>query len=248
MKCALCRHERELVESHIFPKFTYKRMREGDGRLRQFSTAHPDPEGSVVQDGIKEYLLCLECEGRFQKWEEYFARILYQKQLFDLKRPTDGKEWVRLEGLNYEKTKLFLLSILWRTDVTKHARFKVGLGEKHEARLRFMLLNANPGLPYEYGCVVAVPLVTPNDDPTREVRAAVTVSPENVRWKHGIRLVRMQVDGLLLQFVVGSDEVVRRHRVTDLFLQQDGKMVVGIEDLNNIGFLRNSWGRALGFI
>lgn len=70
----------------------------------------------------------------------------------------------------------------------------------------------------------------------RKLRAAVTVSPENVRWKHGMRLVRMQVDGLLFQFVVGSDEVVSRHRVIDLFLQQGGRMVVGIEDLTTSGF------------
>jgi hypothetical protein len=190
----------------------------------------------------------LECEGRIQKWEDYFARLLNQKQLFDLEKPTDGKKWVRLQGFDYAKTKLFLLSILWRSDVSKHPKFKVNLGDKHEKRLREMLLAGNPGPASEYGCVMAVPYVAMSDDESEQMRPAVTVSPENVRWEHGMRMVRMQIDGLLLQFVVGAEEVVRRHGVQHLFLQEDGSMVVGVEDLTKIWFLRNSWGRALGFI
>lgn len=224
-------------------------MREEDGRFREFSTSRPGADGQISQDGFKEKLLCLECEGRFQKWEEYFARVVNQKQLFDLSRPTDGRKWVRLPGFDYAKTKLSLLSILWRTHVSKHPRFQVELGEKHELRLRQMLLTSEPGPAEEYGCQIAVPYIELGDSAEDQImRPPVTVTPESVRWEHGLRIVRMQIDGLLFQFVVGALDVTRRTDARHLFLQQDGTLVVGVEDLTKIWYLRNAWGRTLGFI
>ena len=66
MRCALCLNDRDLCDSHIYPKFTYKRMKEEDGeRFRAFSTSGGNSEGQIVQDGFKEKLLCKECEDRF---------------------------------------------------------------------------------------------------------------------------------------------------------------------------------------
>jgi hypothetical protein len=247
MPCALCHSDSELCESHIYPKFTYKRMREDEGRFLELSTSRKNPDGRTAQDGFKEKLLCLSCEALFQKSEEYFARVVNQKKLFDLPRPTDGKKWVRVHGFDYSRAKLFLLSILWRTHASKHPRFQMRLGDKHSNRLREMLLASDPGPSTEYGCVLAMPYVELADDKPVEMRPAVTVTPENVRWEHGLRIVRMQIDGLFLQFVVGDHDVVKRSDVRHLFLKEDGSMIVGVEDLTKIWFLRNSWGRTLGF-
>lgn len=247
MTCALCRLEKVLCDSHIYPKFTYKRMKEDEGRFWSFSTSRQGHDGQHVQDGFKEKLLCKDCEAIFQKSEDYFARVVNQKKLFDLELPSGGSKWVRVPGFDYTKTKLFLLSILWRTHVSKHPHFQTQLGDRHEQRLREMLLAGDPGIPEEYGCVIATPYIDWGETEKEQVRPAVSTTPENVRWGHGLRLVRMQVDGLLLQFVVGNLDVTRRSDARHLFLRQDGTMVVGIEDLTKIWFLRNSWGRALGF-
>lgn len=248
MRCALCNTDGALCESHIFPKFSYKRMKAQEGSLLEFSTLRRHPDGRVVQDGFREKLLCRVCEGRFQRWEDYFARVVNQKRLFDLKKPADGKKTVLVGGLDYAKTKLFLLSILWRVSASTDPRFQVGLGEKHEKRLREMLLADDPGLPTEYGCVLAVPFIEFEGDESAEVRPATTVTPENVRWLHGLRLVRMQIDGVLLQFVIGAVDVIQKSDVRRLFLQKDGTLVVGIENMMNIWFLRDAWGKSLGFI
>ena len=249
MHCALCQQEKALCDSHIYPKFTYKRMKEEEGRFLAFSTSRPNVDGRPMQDGFKEKLLCRDCEAVLQKWEDYFARTVAQKRLFDLELPRDGKKWVRVSGFDYSKTKLFLLSILWRTHASRLSRFQTRLGEKHGKRLREMLLGGDPGMPEEYGCVVATPFVDLGSEEKMEVvRPPVTVTPENVRWEHGLRLVRMQIDGLLLQFVVGAIGLTARLDVRHLFLQRDGALIVGIEDLTKIWYLRNSWGRALGLI
>lgn len=248
MICALCKSDKTLCESHIYPKFTYKRMREDRGRFLEFSTERQGENGRAIQDGFKEKLLCEACEAVFQKWEDYFARVVNQKKLLDLERASDGKKWIRVPGFDYAKTKLFLLSILWRTHVSQHLQFRVDLGDRHEQRIRKMLLVGEPGLPEEYGCVIATPYVEFNDGEKEQLRPPVTVTPESVRWDHGLRLIRMQVDGIFLQFIVGNLELILRSDVRHLFMRQDGVMVVGIEDLTKIWFLRNSWGRALGLI
>ena len=96
--------------------------------------------------------------------------------------------------------------------------------------------------------MVAVPCVEYDDCGSVEVRAATTLTPENVRWEHGLRIVRMQIDGLVLQFVVGALDVVAHHEVRHLFLQRDRTLVVGDEDLVKIWYLQDSWKRALGFV
>ncbi|MEZ5415692.1 MAG: hypothetical protein R3F03_15400 [Opitutaceae bacterium] len=223
-------------------------MRKEENRFRSFSTKYYSEEGQTVQDGFKEKLLCKVCESLFQKWEDYFARLINQKKILDIEYPADGRKWIRVDGFDYAKTKLFLISILWRIHASKHPRFNVKLGEAHQERIREMLLEAEPGEPEEYGCVIATPYLDLGDSEERQMRPPVTVTPENVRWEHGLRLVRMQIDGMLLQFVIGNLELVKRSDVRHLFLQQSGSVVVGIEDLTKIWFLRNSWGRALGYI
>jgi hypothetical protein len=248
MRCALCLNDRDLCDSHIYPKFTYRRMKEqGEGSFRVFSTSGGKSEGEILQDGFKEKLLCKECEARFQKWEDYFARIVRQKKLLDFKRPSDGKKWVRVDGLDYAKMKLFLLSILWRTQVSKNPRFNPRLGDKHEQRLREMLLNCDPGCFEEYGCVVTVPFVELAAGESEEMRPPVTVTPSNVRRKDGLRVVPMQIDGVLFQYVVGALDVVKRSVFCRVFLKPNGELIVGVEELTKIDFLRDAWGRTLGF-
>ncbi len=57
-----------------------------------------------------------------------------------------------VEGVDYVRLKLFLLSVLWRMGVSKlHFFREVGLGP-HEGKIRKMLLNDDPGDPDEYPC------------------------------------------------------------------------------------------------
>lgn len=242
--CKLCQTAAQLQASHIYPKFTYRRMRSPDisNRFVLFSTGNPEQaDGAEMQDGYKEHLLCWDCEQRLQKWEDYFARLVNQKRVFDIVHDPK-KRWVRLEGLDYQKTKLYLTSLLWRSAVTSDPSFRsVNLGPSHSERLRRMLLDSDPGAAAEYGCLITVPYIRQDDD-TLISRIAATSNPDNVRCGHGLRLVRMMVDGILLQFAIGALPLVQRNTaLCQLFLQLDDSVRVDTEDAMKIAYVRDGW-------
>src|SRR5688572_7938486 len=97
--CQLCGIASALCESHIIPKFAYTWLKEtGTGYLR--TLRHPNVR---KQDGPKMRLLCLGCEQRFSKKEDWFKRIIFQPYLSNTHTlPYDDQ-------LFY-----FTISLLWR--------------------------------------------------------------------------------------------------------------------------------------
>jgi hypothetical protein len=60
-----------------------------------------------------------------------------------------------LKNVDYTSFKLFLLSILWRSSITKRGFFKyVALGSEHEEIIRLMLLDKNPKEVVDYPCFI----------------------------------------------------------------------------------------------
>ena len=66
MKCFLCLSEATLRASHVVPEFFYKPMYDEKHR---FFTVSSDPErrDRMHQKGVRESLLCDDCEGRFAR-------------------------------------------------------------------------------------------------------------------------------------------------------------------------------------
>lgn len=99
-RCKLCHKEKELQESHIIPKFVYKWMKQtGTGRFRQGLNIN-----KPIQDGIKEFLLCKDCEQEFSKREDWFKKHVFNS--FINKRETTFHPSNNLE--------YFGVSLLWR--------------------------------------------------------------------------------------------------------------------------------------
>lgn len=72
--CAFCGQHGSLRESHVLPAFVYRwlRKRSGTGHIR--NTENPNRR---VQDGLKLYWLCVECEAVFSRYETAFATRLF---------------------------------------------------------------------------------------------------------------------------------------------------------------------------
>ena len=72
--CALCGFNRPLRESHIIPHFVFEWLKEtsATGYMR-----HARQPNLRVQDGIKERLLCADCEVRLSVWEKHAAEIVF---------------------------------------------------------------------------------------------------------------------------------------------------------------------------
>jgi len=71
--CRLCDCEKTLKESHIIPKFVFRWMKQTGGRYIRKA----DNPNKRVDDGVKSYLLCNDCEQSFSKFEDKFARDIF---------------------------------------------------------------------------------------------------------------------------------------------------------------------------
>jgi len=72
-RCAFCNKDAELKVSHIIPKFVFGWFKE--------STPSPIRSNRIpnkrIQDGLKQYLLCSDCEELFSGWEKSFCEQLF---------------------------------------------------------------------------------------------------------------------------------------------------------------------------
>ncbi len=73
-KCHLCNQEKNLCLSHVIPKFVYKWHK--DTSPTGFLRCGSEPN-KRVQDGLKYYWLCDECETRLSSYETEFANHIF---------------------------------------------------------------------------------------------------------------------------------------------------------------------------
>lgn len=100
-ECKLCGLNKELKESHIIPKFITDWIKKTSttGFLRQAVNSN-----KRIQDGVKEYMLCSDCEIIFSKYEDYFSKKWFYPY-------TENK----LKELDYNiNLKKFIISVSWR--------------------------------------------------------------------------------------------------------------------------------------
>jgi hypothetical protein len=142
MKCRLCQQERELRQSHIVPELLWTEVYGPD-----HVTLSVDVELDYVRSlrkGVREPLLCAECEERIGKYESYFARFWLGTHPAPRILPT-GANVVGLNGIDYAAFKLFHMSIFWRASVANDSAFRhadLGIDEEQARR---MIYHENPG-------------------------------------------------------------------------------------------------------
>jgi len=98
--CHLCDKEKDLAESHIIPKFVYRWMKNTGGQYFR-TVLNPNQR---IQDGLKNYLLCFDCEQKFSKYEKWFADNIFFPHL-----QSNSKFLEYDENLGN-----FIVSVLWR--------------------------------------------------------------------------------------------------------------------------------------
>ncbi len=214
-------------------------MKAADGTFMRFEGSRRGWLPRPLQDDCVEHLLCGDCEHRLHKCENSVARFL-AGGLLDNLVPAHGKHYTFVNLPDYTTVKLYLLSLLWRCHAARAPAFRfVDLGPKHDARLREMLLTADPGEPWEYGCFIST--VHLNLEDGKFDRPPIGFMPEAMRFEgeHGLHIVRMVIDGIVLHFVVGSPERMKAWRGSPMFPQRDGRTVVGVDDGMNMPFFRD---------
>lgn len=159
-RCALCRQERELCLSHIIPEFFYTALYDEKHRFFMYSTDPNEKVRGPEQKGLRERLLCDECEGLLSPWEKYAREVVFGSAKLDLS--ADPQRGATANGVDYGRFKLFSMSLLWRAGVSSLSYFlRVNLGA-HEKVLRRRILAADPGHYWEYGCSILFPRSSTN--------------------------------------------------------------------------------------
>lgn len=212
MECALCLENKKLRKSHIIPEFLYKPIYEEDPK-RYFGVSTDSSEGiDHRQQGIWDRLLCGDCEQHLSKWEDYASTLLYQRA--QVQEISIG---LRVVNVDYEKFKLFLLSLLWRAGATSRKEFsEVSLGP-HEEKLRKMLLENEPGPTEKYGCM---PVLCPK---YKDVLQNMIISPDTVKVR-AHHVVRFLLGGLFWNFFVSSHTPSIASE--GIFLTEDGELTI----------------------
>jgi hypothetical protein len=216
MKCALCLNDSELCDSHIYPEFLYKEMYDDN---HTFFLIENDPARptKVQRKGIYEKILCVECERRIGKYEDYAAKVLLggAKNIgFNL---LPGK--MVATNIDYQKFKLFEISLLWRSGVSRREEFQNVKFGKHSEIMRNMLFNEIPGEPYDYGCTLS--FQPKLNDLMRGIISPIEPLPKKFM---GFRIYRGILGGLVWAFVVSSNAQHFPH--PELFLSKEGVLSI----------------------
>lgn len=152
MICKLCQEDTKLLKkSHIIPDFMYKEIYDEKHFLYRGSAKNLDKMQTVPTGEYDSNILCKNCDNEIiGSYESYGSGVFFgglpQSNCPTFKSGKINDIYVTLfENLEYDKFKLFLLSLLWRASISNRKFFKnVSLGDDEE-RIRKLLLSGQAG-------------------------------------------------------------------------------------------------------
>ena len=204
--CKLCLKNKYLcTESHIISKFLYKIIY---GKNNSLLFLNNNRSKLVYNGEYERNILCKDCDNTvIGKLENYFASFLYKKDLkSDIEIINNIRHIVIKDDKDYDynKYKLFLISLLWRSSISSRLFFsKIDLSEEIKNDLRLKILNNDPGKPEEYPCFITMPPL----NYTKEGSLAFntldmsTVSPEMIKdekWQ----ICKFIIQGMSIYFII----------------------------------------------
>jgi hypothetical protein len=172
MKCRLCLEHRKLIKAHIIPESFFLPLRSG----KRVPEIHSDIEGKYPKKtpiGIYDTsILCSKCDKAIGVWDNYAQQLFLKDFAEDLAVYYGSKKVAyKIDAFDYDKLKLFFISVLWRASISDQYFYKrVNIGA-YESVLREMILSNNPGAPEDFPVVIAKfgdPNVTGMLDPHKD--------------------------------------------------------------------------------
>lgn len=176
-----------------------------------------DPIGGTSSPGhLKEYLLCGECERKFNRYEDIAARFFRRiNKLESQSRTSMTSE----SSLDYCKIKLFFLSLLWRCAVSSDAiTQKVLLGSRL-SQLTLLLQHDDPGPEDQFAVILRVL------NASSEAKNAVLTVPMPMR-RAGRLGYAMVGNGVEISWITDKRRVSQEDMPS--ILRQDGSWSIGV--------------------
>ena len=145
--CRLCHRDRTLRNSHIVPEFLYDDLYNDNHQIMGINGLG-NRGWKPLQKGIREYLLCDECERHFNdKIEKPFRAQWVEAAPLPKIFGLNDVHWCQFD---YATFKLFHLSVLFRAGVSSLPTFAAVTLGPHEEKLRKMLCTVSPGESWSY--------------------------------------------------------------------------------------------------
>jgi len=214
MKCHLCYREKKWQESHIIPEFFYRPIYDHKHRVFIFSP-EPTDKTKYEQKGIREKLLCWDCEQILNQYETYARELFYGKH--EIQISEDSEKYI-LGNIDYRKFKLFQMSLLWRMSIsTKRYFSEVDIGV-HNNIISNLLFAGNPGKSYNYGCLMTVCLIE-----IKDIKPEVIATPFSTRIDNHKCYVFL-LGGCSWVFIVSNHAQSFPHK--EAFLKEDGDLKI----------------------
>lgn len=159
--CKFCGADGPLHRSHILPEFVYAPIYNEHNKGFVFDPRAPDNK-KKFQKGIWEQMLCLRCEQFLNdEYEKPFKALWFDQRVLACLETCD---YAILDCGEYDRFKLFHLSVLLRAELTQRPEFgEVSLGDRHRAQLLDMVRTGRPGEAWEYP-IVCFAVKNPTDD------------------------------------------------------------------------------------
>ena len=165
-ECKLCLEHKELCrESHIIPRFMYKHITGDNNELVFIGAQRATHKFNSEYEGN---ILCEDCDsGLIGKLDDYFAKFIngeFPSVIQPRFERMDNRDIIVRENdphYDYNRFKLFLLSLLWRASISSRPMFgQIKLPPEVEEDLRQRLLKHLPGEPDLYPCFIHLPPIT----------------------------------------------------------------------------------------
>lgn len=155
--CPFCLKPSELVDSHIIPWGIWRLKDTGSGFLEASSESELQPKR--LHKGWYEKLLCKQCDHEIGKNFDQYGRDFFaletEWKVHTFGPPDSPLSFSEVTNFSYEKLKLFILSVLWRSSLATNSAFSnIKLRKEQEARLREMIKTCDAGDTYEFGCAI----------------------------------------------------------------------------------------------
>lgn len=228
MQCRLCLNDRKLCDSHIVPEFLYGDLYDDNHKMMGINGLG-NRGWKTLQKGIREQLLCIDCEQRLNdKYEKPFRK----QWLEDLPLPDRiARDAAHTVIYDYRSFKLFHLSILFRASVSSLPTFQdVNLGV-HEERIRKMLISESPGQDWEYPILACAVL-----NGRGEVEKRLISRP--ISGRHEGHMAYGQIYGGAMWWILVSSH--RNGLFCRAGLQPSGQITMIAEPWNEIGVVQDA--------
>lgn len=156
--CKLCGETRRLVRAHIIPESFFRDAQIGEEALHLIGGPNPRYARRSPIGVYDKNLVCAFCERLFGPWDTYAADLLINRRNAAFKPLLIDGRMVPAQvadPYDYEKLRMFVLSLLWRAGASSQPFFRrITLPVRIE-RLRDLIRNGDLGRQSEFRTVFA---------------------------------------------------------------------------------------------